>query len=399
MSTAWLWSLGHLPGWLLLAAHVAPSGLLRRPRAAAPAPRAGLAPRLGRGHHRRPGRRDARLRALRRDQHRPPPHRPLQARDGAAALLRGDRAGTRARPRPRPTRAALQAAVPRRRVDLRLPRRRRQPRPAARRLRRRHRPHRRRHRRRPRPRPHLLLHLARRQQRPEGRRRPEARRRARRHLPGDGRRPRQPRHGPLRALGGDGGGRRPPRRGAADRLPAVAPAQGPDRHAQPPQDRGDRQPRHLLRLEQLRRRRLRDQAALRALGRRDDALRGPDRAAEPARLRHRLDGAHQGGPERRSSPSRSRRSATGFPAQVIATGATVRYSAMPEMFEVADVRRAPRARRHHPLLRPRRADPGRALRQRPARRRHHRRASRRGTTAGSSPPPATATTPSCSTPA
>ena len=75
-------------------------------------------------------------------------------------------------------------------------------------------------------------------QRPEGRRRAEARRRARRHLPGDGRRPRQPRHGPLRALAGHGGGRRPPRRGAADRLPAVAPAQGPDRHAQPPQDRG-----------------------------------------------------------------------------------------------------------------------------------------------------------------
>ena len=37
---------------------------------------------------------------------------------------------------------------------------------------------------------------------------------------------------------------------------------------------------------------------------------------------------------------------------------------------VADVRRAARARRHHPLLRPRRADPGRALRQRPPRRRH-----------------------------
>ena len=135
----------------------------------------------------------------------------------------------------------------------------------------------------------------------------------------------------------------------------------------------DRQPRHLLRLEQLRRRRLRDQAALRALGRRDDALRGPDRAAEPARLRHRLDGARQGGPERRCSPSRSRRSSDGFPAQVIATGATVRYSAMPEMFEVADVRRPARARRDHPLLRPRRADPGRALRQRPPRRRHHRR--------------------------
>ena len=155
-----------------------------------------------------------------------------------------------------------------------------------------------------RPRPHLLLHLARRHQRPEGGRGAEARRRARRHLPGDGRRSRQPRHGPLRALAGDGGGRRPARRGAADRLPALAPAQGPDRHAQPPQDRGDRQPHHLLRQQQLRRRRLRHQAALRALGRRDDALRGADRAAEPARLRQRLDGARQRGPERPASPSR-----------------------------------------------------------------------------------------------
>ncbi len=128
----------------------------------------------------------------------------------------------------------------------------------------------------------------------------------RRHLPRDGRRPRLARHDPLRALAGHGRGRRPARRGAADRLPAVAPAQGPDRHAQPPQDRGDRQPHHLLRLEQLRRRRLRDQAEVRPLGRRDDALRGPDRAAEPARLRHRLDGPRQGGPLRRSSRSRSR---------------------------------------------------------------------------------------------
>ena len=58
----------------------------------------------------------------------------------------------------------------------------------------------------------------------------------------------------------------------------------------------------------------------------------------------------------------------GFPAQVIATGATVRYSAMPEMFEIADVRGAARTGDHHALLRPGRADPGGALRQRPARR-------------------------------
>ena len=87
---------------------------------------------------------------------------------------------------------ALPAAVPPRPVDQRLPGGRRQPRPAARRLRRRDRPYRRRHRRGARPCPRLLLHLAARHQRPEGRRGAEAGGRARRHLPGDGRRPRQP---------------------------------------------------------------------------------------------------------------------------------------------------------------------------------------------------------------
>ena len=197
---------------------------------------------------------------------------------------------------------------------------------------------------------------------------------------------------------GDGGGRRPPRRGAADRLPAVAPAQGPDRHAQPPQDRGRRQPRHLLRLEQLRRRRLRDQAALRSLGRRDDALRGPDRAAEPARLRHRLDGARQGGPERPV-----RRAGRDVRGRLPRPGHRHRRH-RPLLGDardvrVADVRRPPRAHRDHPLLRPRRADPGSPLRQRSPRRSTPPSFFRRGTTAGSSPPPATATTPSCSTPA
>ena len=121
--------------------------------------------------------------------------------------------------------------------------------------------------------------------------------------------------------------------------------------------------------QQLRRRRLRDQAEVRPLGRRDDPLRGPDRAAEPARLRHRLDGATS---RRTSAPlfDEPLEIGEGFPAQVIATGATVRYSAMPEMFESADVRRPARAGHHHALLRPGRADPGRALRQRPPRRRH-----------------------------
>ena len=267
---------------------------------------------------------------------------------------------------------------------------------APRRQRRRHRPHGRRHRRRRAPRPRLLLHLARRHQRPEGGRGAEARRRPRRHLPRHGRRPRLPRHGPLRALAGHGRGRRAPRRGAPDRLPAVAPAQGPHRHAQPPQDRGDRQPHHLLRLQQLRRRRLRHQAALRPLGRRDDALRGPDRAAEPARLRRRLDGPRQGGP---LAPLRgAARDRRGLP------GAGDRHRRHRALLGDArdvrepDVRRPARARHHHPLLRAGRADPGRALRQRPPRRGHDRSSSRRGTTAGSWPRPATATTRSSSTP-
>ena len=238
MSTAWLWGLGHLPGWLLLATHVALQvffvgrALLRPHREPASrlawvvviivAPVVGMLAYVLFGETNIGRRRIARFK---RAMARLPSFAAMSRHEGEARA-EADIA------------AALQAAVPRRPVDLRLPAGRRQPRPAARRLRRRHRPHRRRHRRRPRPRPHLLLHLARRPERPEGRRRPEARRRARRHLPGDGRRPRQPRHGPLRALAGHGGGRRPPRRGAADRLPAVAPAQGPHRHAQPPQDRG-----------------------------------------------------------------------------------------------------------------------------------------------------------------
>ena len=233
------------PAWLVpgRAPHRLPD-LLRRPRASPPAPRAGIPPRLGRRHHRRPDLRDARLSALRRDQHRPPPHRPLQARDGAPAFLRRDRPA-RGRGRGR-DRAALPAAVPGGPVDQQLPGGRRQSWQAARHLRRRHRPHGRRHRRRTRPRPHLLLHLAGRHQRPEGRRRHEARGPTRRHLPRDGRRSRQPSDDPVRTLEGHGRGRGAAGRGAADRLPALATAQGPDRHAQPPQDRRHRQPHHLL---------------------------------------------------------------------------------------------------------------------------------------------------------
>ena len=226
--------------------------LLRRPGAAAPAPRAGVAALLGRRHHRCPGLRDARLRPLRRDEHRPAADRALQVSDGAPALARRLRT-TRGRGRGRCRRSpALPAAVPHRDVDLGLPAGRRQPRPPARQLGRRDRHDHRRHRRRPRDRSHLLLHLARRYQRPEGRRGGEAGGGARRHLPGDGRRSRLPDDGPLGTLARHGRGRGPARRGAADRLPAVAPAQGAGRHAQPPQDRRHRQPHHLLRVQQLR---------------------------------------------------------------------------------------------------------------------------------------------------
>ena len=49
------------------------------------------------GDHRGPGGRHARLRALRRDQHRPPPHRAPPPGDGAAAAASPRSAGTRAR--------------------------------------------------------------------------------------------------------------------------------------------------------------------------------------------------------------------------------------------------------------------------------------------------------------
>jgi len=84
----------------------------------------------------------------------------------------------------------------------------------------------------------------------------------------------------------------------------------------------------------------------------------------------------------------------GLTAQVIGTGPTVRYSAMPEMFEslmytarrelvistqlghardvrIADVHCPPRAGHFDPVLRSRRVDAGRVVRQCPPRRRHH----------------------------
>ena len=86
------------------------------------------------------------------------------------------------------------------------------------------------------------------------------------------------------------------------------------------------------------------------------------------------------------------------PAQVIGTGPTVRYSAMPEVFESLMYA----ARRElvitTPYYVPDEVDAGGALRQRPPRRRRRRSSSRRGTTRGSSPRPAAATTPTCSPP-
>ena len=123
-----------------------------------------------------------------------------------------------------------------------------------------------------------------------------------------------------------------------------------------------------------------------------------DQCAGPLRrLRgHRLDGAHQRGPEPLFAEPIDE-VGPGFVAQVIATGATVRYSAMPEMFEslmyaarrelvVTTPYYVPTSR-----SRPRSAPaPGAASTPRSS--------SRRGTTAGSWPPPATATTRSSSTP-
>ena len=190
------------------------------PGAAAAAPRAGLAPRLGGGDHRGAGGRHGRLRAVRRDQHRPPPHRPAAARRWRGCRRFAEIGRHEGEAEARDRRGATQPLFRVGQSISGFPAGRRQPRPAARRLRRRDRrawsPTS------TRPRDHVhvaLLHLARRHQRPEGGRGAEARRGARRDLPGDGRRPRLARHGPLDALEGHGGGRRPAGACAADRLP------------------------------------------------------------------------------------------------------------------------------------------------------------------------------------
>ena len=60
---------------------------------------------------------------------------------------------------------------------------------------------------------------------------------------------------------------------------------------------------------------------------------GPIAAPEPAPVRQRLDDLCRRGLSMSCCASRCRRPEPGFPAQVIGTGPTVRYSAMPEMFE------------------------------------------------------------------
>ena len=60
----------------------------------------------------------------------------------------------------------------------------------------------------------------------------------------------------------------------------------------------------------------------------------------------------------------------GVPAQVIGTGPTVRYSAMPEMFESLHVRGAARDRHHDPVLRAQRVPAERAVHDRIPRRGH-----------------------------
>ena len=113
-------------------------------------------------------------------------------------------------------------------------------------------------------------------------------------------------------MAGDARRRRPARRALPIGNPLLRAAQGPHRPAQPPQDRGDRQPHHLLRQPELRRPRVPHQGEVRALGRRHDALRGADRPPGAAPLRRRLDGAHQRGPRRPAAPTARRRAAPGF---------------------------------------------------------------------------------------
>ena len=261
---------------------------------------------------------------LRRGQHRPPAAGAAAPRRVPAAAARRGRDRRVARPAARHA-APLRPALPRRHLDQRLRPGRRQPgdadagqQPGDRR-------DGRRHRRRRRPRAHPLLHLASRRQRREGGRGAEARRGARRDLPRDGRRPRLAADDQLGALGGDAVGRRPAGAGAADRHLAGAAAARPHRHAQPPQDRGDRQPRHLLRQPELLRPGVPHQGEVRALGRRAAALRGADRAPAAAALRRRLDGAHRRGHRRSGArpaaagPARASRRRRSAPARRCAT--------------------------------------------------------------------------------
>ena len=218
----------------------------------------------------------------------------------------------------------------------------------------------------------LLLHLARRHQRPEGGRGAEARRRPRRHLPRHGRRPRQPGDGPLRALEGHGRGRGP---GSPWRCRSAIPL------SRPLKGRIDmRNHRKIVVIDN----RITYCGSNNCA---DAAFAIKPRFAPWVDAMMRFEGpivrqnqhvfaSDWMGHVERGSVAALRGAAgdrRGLP------GAGDRDRRHRALFGDArdvrepDVRGPPRARHHHPLLRARRADPGRALRQRPPRRRHDRR--------------------------
>ena len=98
------------------------------------------------------------------------------------------------------------------------------------------------------------------------------------------------RDGALRPVATDARGRRDVVRVAGSAFRDRLPRWSQDGPAQPPQDRGDRWRRDLVRQPELRRSRLPAQEEVRALGRHPDPLRGAGRAAGGAHLRLGLDG-------------------------------------------------------------------------------------------------------------
>ena len=165
------------------------------------------------------------------------------------------------------------------------------------------------------------------------------------------------------------GCRRPGR--ASGRQSAVDLDPRPGRPSQPSQAAGRRQSHRLVREPERRRPRIPHQAALRALGRHHDAA-GKARSRAIANICSCPTGWREGGDDISDLLSRAAGRA-GKPAQIVAqvigTGPTVQFDAMPACFaELIHSARA-RAGRHDALFRARRAGAVRADLGRPARRR------------------------------